>query len=90
MVVSADRRVQTTNAIRNAFAADHFNCAFLPNLNRHVHLHVLPRYAAAREFAGLTFHDCQYGDHYEVPTDTRFVASAELDAVADVLRRFWL
>jgi diadenosine tetraphosphate (Ap4A) HIT family hydrolase len=81
--------VQTTNAIRNAFAADLFNYAFLQNVDRHIHLHVLPRYGSVREFAGLTFHDDRFGDHYEVPAHPRFVASAELDAVADAVRRHW-
>jgi diadenosine tetraphosphate (Ap4A) HIT family hydrolase len=81
--------VQTTNAIRNAFAVDHFNYAFLQNVDRHIHLHVIPRYGSVWEFAGLTFHDDRYGDHYEVPTQPRFVASAELNAVADAVRQHW-
>ena len=86
---SLQRVAVQTNAIRHAFAADHFNYALLQNMERHVHLHVLPRYAAVREFARLTFQDDRYGDHYEVPTHPRFVASAELDAIADEVRRHW-
>jgi diadenosine tetraphosphate (Ap4A) HIT family hydrolase len=81
--------VQTTNAIRHAFAVDHFNYTFLQNVDRHIHLHVLPRYASVREFAGLMFHDDRYGEHYEVPVRPRLVASAELDAIAVAVGRHW-
>jgi diadenosine tetraphosphate (Ap4A) HIT family hydrolase len=50
--------------LTQAFAPDHFNHAFLQNQDAHVHLHVLPRYAATRHFADLQFDDPDYGDHY--------------------------
>lgn len=31
-----------------AFAPDHFNDAFLQNQDRHMHLHIIPRYACVR------------------------------------------
>ena len=31
-----------TNRLRIAFAPDHYNYAFLQNVDRHVHLHVIP------------------------------------------------
>jgi diadenosine tetraphosphate (Ap4A) HIT family hydrolase len=37
---------RTTERLRRAFAPDHFNYAFLQNQDRHVHQHVIPRYAA--------------------------------------------
>ena len=40
-----------------ALAPDHFNYAFLQNIDRHVHLHVIPRYASPREFGGRVFVD---------------------------------
>ena len=43
------------------------NYAFLQNLDRHVHLHVIPRYAAPREFEGERFEDRAWPDHYPVP-----------------------
>jgi hypothetical protein len=39
-------QVQPTEQLSSAFAPDHFNYAFLQNHDRHVHLHVIPRYAA--------------------------------------------
>ena len=48
---------RTTERLRRAFAPDHFNYAFLQNQDRHVHLHVIPRYAAARMVAGVRFED---------------------------------
>lgn len=56
----ADLRVQmrrVTAALTARFAPDHFNYAFLQNQDRHVHVHVLPRYAGPRTFAGTGFED---------------------------------
>ena len=64
-----------TDALRSALGPDHFNYAFLQNMDRHVHLHVLPRYARSRRFSGHTFEDERYPDHYEP-----FVAPRPLDA----------
>jgi diadenosine tetraphosphate (Ap4A) HIT family hydrolase len=47
-----------------AFRPDHFNCAFLQNQDRHVHLHVIPRYATTRMCAGREFADPDWPDHY--------------------------
>ena len=46
-----------TARLRDAFAADHFNYAFLQNQERHVHLHIIPRHAMSRKVAGLQFED---------------------------------
>ena len=50
--------------LTRAFAPDHLNYCFLQNQDVHVHLHVLPRYAAGRHFAGVEFDDPDYGEHY--------------------------
>ena len=50
--------------LSKAFTPDHFNCAFLQNQDRHVHLHVIPRYASSRTFAGREFPDPDWPDHY--------------------------
>lgn len=42
---------------RAAFAADKFNYLALMMVDAHLHFHALPRYAAPREFAGLTWRD---------------------------------
>ncbi|HXC79283.1 MAG TPA: HIT family protein [Candidatus Acidoferrum sp.] len=56
----ATRRLQT------AFAPDHFNYAFLQNQDRHVHLHVIPRYASERSVGGQAFGDAGWPGHYEL------------------------
>lgn len=55
-----------TGALALAFAPDHFNYVFLQNQHRHVHMHVIPRYAGARTFAGSVFHDPGYPGHYRI------------------------
>jgi diadenosine tetraphosphate (Ap4A) HIT family hydrolase len=77
---------RTTERLRSAFAPDHFNYAFLQNQDRHVHLHVIPRYAAPREVSGIVFDDPDYPDHYAVPGRGRRVSPAVLDALAELLK----
>ena len=65
------------------FAPDHFNYAFLMNEDRHVHLHVIPRYKDPREFAGQVFADGRLGEHYQlgrnlVPIEVRRELAARL------------
>lgn len=77
---------KVTSALVGAFQPDHFNYAFLQNQDRQVHLHVIPRYAAARTFAGLVFADPDYPDHYAVPAPVRIVDPDIRDALAELLR----
>ena len=74
-----------TERLRAAFEPDHFNYAFLQNQDRHVHLHIIPRYAKPREVAGLRFEDPDYPDHYAVPSPERRVSGAVLDELARLL-----
>lgn len=74
-----------TGWLQAAFAPEHFNYAFLQNQDRHVHLHIIPRYARARELAGLRFDDPDYPDHYAIPAPERRVSRAVLDALAHAL-----
>ncbi len=78
---------RTTLALQLAFHPDHFNYAFLQNQDRHVHLHVIPRYAGTRMFAGTDFADPDYPDHYAVPTPVRALAMAEMAVLVEQLRR---
>jgi diadenosine tetraphosphate (Ap4A) HIT family hydrolase len=55
---------QVKAALVGSFQPDHFNYAFLMNQDAHVHMHIIPRYAAPRQFAGLTFEDGKLGEHY--------------------------
>ncbi len=55
---------ETRMALEGALQPDHLNYAFLMNQDAHVHLHIVPRYASAREFRGEIFSDGQLGEHY--------------------------
>ena len=47
----------TRDVLSARFQPDRFTYAFLMNLDRHVHLHVVPRYDGPRAFAGNDFED---------------------------------
>lgn len=76
---------ETKGAITALFAPDHFNYMFLMNLTPHAHFHIFPRYAHAREFAGQTWADARFGDHYD-PAEARAVDDATMDALTAALR----
>lgn len=48
---------------------DHFNYAFLMNVDPQVHFHVIPRYRDLRELNGGTFVDPTFGKHYNLAPD---------------------
>lgn len=73
-----------TDRVRHAFAPDHFNYSFLMNLDRHVHLHVIPRYVGTRELAGVEFTDADYPDSYRAPAH-ELASEAVIAAVAAAL-----
>jgi diadenosine tetraphosphate (Ap4A) HIT family hydrolase len=52
-----------------AFQPAHFNHVFLQNQDRHVHLHVIPRYSEERRFGGQAFNDPDYPNHYGLGTE---------------------
>ena len=58
------RKVKQT--LSDLWEPDHFNYAFLMNVDPQVHFHVIPRYRGKREFAGGTFVDGNFGGHYTV------------------------
>ncbi len=64
------------DALTKVFQPGWFNYAFLGNEDRHLHGHVIPRYASSREFAGQTFTDERWGHNYK--TDRDFVTSPEV------------
>jgi diadenosine tetraphosphate (Ap4A) HIT family hydrolase len=77
---------ETKAAFSALFAPDHFNYMFLMNLTPHVHFHIFPRYAQTREFAGQTFADGKYGDHYD-PAESRALDTDTEEALIAALRR---
>jgi len=76
---------ETKGALTDLFAPDHFNYMFLMNLTPHAHFHIFPRYKEAREFAGQTWADSRFGDHYD-PAEARAVDDATMDALVAALR----
>jgi diadenosine tetraphosphate (Ap4A) HIT family hydrolase len=82
-----EQMCRVTLALTAAFQPDHFNYAFLQNQDRQVHLHVIPRYAASRAFAGETFEDPDYPDHYHVPATPRMLSKEQLVALSEMIRR---
>lgn len=72
-----------------AFQPDHFNYAFLQNQDRHIHLHIIPRYNEPRVFAGITFDDPDYPAHYAVPAPSRYLARNQFTALAERLRHLF-
>ena len=77
----------TTDALRQTFRPDHFNYAFLQNQDRHVHLHVIPRYATPRVLAGEVFADAGYPDHYAVGHPARVVSVEADEEIVEKLRQ---
>jgi diadenosine tetraphosphate (Ap4A) HIT family hydrolase/ADP-ribose pyrophosphatase YjhB (NUDIX family) len=61
------------------------NYAFLGNVDNHVHLHVMPRYAEPVQLAGEVFDDTGYPGHYTVGKP-RLVSDGVLGEIADRLR----
>lgn len=78
---------RATQVLRAVFNPDHFNYVFLQNQDRHVHLHVVPRYSADRSFGGLTFQDPDYPAHYAVPSPVQQLPEVQRDALAAELHR---
>lgn len=76
---------RATVALRQATQPDHFNYAFLQNQDRHVHLHIIPRYAVPRQIAGLRIDDPDYPGHYAVPAPDRRLTREQSENLAALL-----
>jgi diadenosine tetraphosphate (Ap4A) HIT family hydrolase len=72
---------RVTRMLVAAFQPDHFNYVFLQNQDRHVHMHIIPRYAASREYAGVTFTDPDYPSHYAVPSPVHRLAPDQMSVL---------
>lgn len=77
----------TTNILLSIFRPDHFNYAFLQNQDRHVHLHVIPRYSSPGTFGSLLFADSDYPGHYSVPSPARILSNDVFQELADTFRQ---
>ena len=80
----------TTQMLTVAFDPAHFNYAFLQNQDRHVHLHVIPRYDEPRTFAGTVFEDPDYPAYYAVPASERHLTHRQSTALAERLRQLYV
>ncbi len=76
---------ETQAALSALFAPGHYNFMFLMNLTPHVHFHIFPRYAQPAEFAGQSFADSRYGDHYD-PNESRALDTAAEEQLIAALR----
>ena len=82
-------------ALHQWMQPDVLNYAVLANDAKHIHMHIIPRYASPRTFAGEVFEDEKFGHNYSFqklavdPTtgDTRLVAGARKKISADVRRQ---
>jgi diadenosine tetraphosphate (Ap4A) HIT family hydrolase len=73
-----------TERLDRAFSPDHYNYAFLQNADRHVHLHVIPRYAEPRELAAERFDDPDWPEHY-LPGRERLGSPETIAAISSLL-----
>jgi len=77
---------RATRMVATTFRPDHFNYAFLQNQDRHVHLHIIPRYATPRSFGERVFEDTEYPGHYAVGAPAVHLRTQELSVLAAALR----
>ncbi len=65
-----------------SFAPDRFNYAQLGNIYPRLHCHAVPRYAAPREWRGITFTDRRWGKNWP-PTPSSPMPLSETYAFAE-------
>jgi diadenosine tetraphosphate (Ap4A) HIT family hydrolase len=78
--------IRATRALTDCFQPDHFNYAFLQNQDRHVHMHIYPRYAHSRLLEGILFEDTDYPSHYTVPALSRVLTSEQYNLIVHKLQ----
>ena len=71
-------------ALDELFQPDLYNHAFLMNQDRHVHLHVVPRYRTPRDWDGESFRDEHWGELFG--TEQRQLPDARLANLAAAVR----
>ena len=79
---------QLEATLDRAFQPDKFNYLLLMMVDKHVHFHVLPRYASARQFMGVNFVDTHW-PKAPVLSATTDVDAQQHQALAELLRDAW-
>jgi diadenosine tetraphosphate (Ap4A) HIT family hydrolase len=72
--------------LARVFAPDRFNYAQLGNVYPRLHIHVVPRYRAPREWSGVMFSDSKWGRNW-APTPRSPLPISQTYELADWLRR---
>jgi len=81
-----EQLASATKLLEESFRPDHFNYAFMQNQDRHVHMHIIPRYQGQRDFAGIVFEDASYPGHYLVDMSAIKLSDEFLAELAENLR----
>jgi diadenosine tetraphosphate (Ap4A) HIT family hydrolase len=76
-----------TALLVDLFQPDHFNYAFLQNQDRHVHLHLIPRYNRPQTFRSIVFTDPGYPGHYPVPAPAHILPAPVFHELAEAFRQ---
>ncbi len=79
---------QLEAALQRAFQPDKFNYLLLMMVDKHVHFHVIPRYASPRLLSGTSFAD----KHWPKPpilSDALQLDAAQHRALADLMKESW-
>lgn len=80
--------VDIERALKRRFAYDKINYLMLMMVDRHVHFHVIPRYAGERDFAGVTATDPGWPKQPDMAA-TVPLSDAQLRTLRDELRAVW-
>jgi diadenosine tetraphosphate (Ap4A) HIT family hydrolase len=75
--------------LQQAFAFDKINYLLLMMVDRHVHFHVIPRYAGLREACGVTFADLDWPKPADV-TKTVDLTEPQFAALLTLVKGQWL
>jgi diadenosine tetraphosphate (Ap4A) HIT family hydrolase len=75
-------------ALRACFAYDKINYLMLMMVDREVHFHVIPRYAAPRDFAGSLVPDKGWPRQPDLGSPTK-LTDDQMQALRDTLRKAW-
>ena len=81
--------IRTRETLHRAFQPVHYNYAFMQNQDRHVHMHVIPRYAASRIYEGVTFSDPDWPGHYTALNPSCRLAPETMKRLAEHLQQIW-